>query len=297
MATEQLVSLVSVIAQSDGDFNTPIPALTTYRRSAATEPMACLYGLSLALTVQGAKRVILGDEVFNYGPAQSLIATVHLPVTTYVTQASAMEPYLGLRLELDARVIAQMAADIDFNSPLKSGSPRAISVVTLDDGLLDALCRLFQLLQEPVLIDRVAPLIEQEIAVRLLHGFHGPTLRHLVTKGSTSHHVAKVITWIRQNFTAEVSMEELAARAHMSPSTFRLNFRNVAGMSPLQYIKNLRLQEARHLMLSNSLDAGSAAVQVGYESASQFSREYRRMFGEPPQRDIERMRKLSESTI
>ncbi len=258
--------------------------------------MACLYGLSLALTVQGAKRVILGDEVFNYGPGQSLIATVDLPVTTYVTRASATEPYLGLRLELDARMIAQMAADIDFDSPLKSGSPRAISVVTLDDGLLDALCRLLRLLQEPVLIDQVAPLIEQEIVLRLLHGLHGPTLRHLVTKGSTSHHVAKVIMWIRQNFTAVVSVEELAAKAHMSPSTFRLNFRNIAGMSPLQYIKNLRLQEARHLMLSNSLDAGSAAVQVGYESASQFSREYRRLFGEPPQRDIERMRALAEST-
>lgn len=268
-----------------------------YRRSAATAPMACLYGPSLALTVQGAKRVILGDEVFNYGPGQSLIATVDLPVTTHVTRASATEPYLGLRLELDARVIAQTAADIDFDSLLKSASPRAISVVTLDDGLLDALCRLLRLLQEPVLIGRVAPLIEQEIVVRLLHGLHGPTLRHLVTVGSTSHHVAKVITWIRQNFTAEVSVDELAAKAHMSPSTFRLNFRNVAGMSPLQYIKNLRLQEARHLMLSNRLDAGSAALQVGYESASQFSREYRRMFGEPPQRDIERIRTLAESTL
>jgi AraC-like DNA-binding protein len=297
MTIEQLVSSVSAIAQSDGDFNTPIPALTTYRRSSATEPMACLYGLSLALTVQGAKRVILGNEVFNYGPAQSLIATVDLPVTTYVTRASAMEPYLGLRLELDARVIAQMAADIDFDRLLKNGSQRAISIVSLDEGLLDSLSRLLRLLQEPVLIDRVAPLIEQEIVVRLLHGLHGPTLRHLVTMGSTSHHIAKVITWIRQNFTTEISVEELAAKAHMSSSTFRLNFRNVAGMSPLQYIKNLRLQEARHLMLSNSLDAGSAAVQVGYESASQFSREYRRMFGEPPQRDIERMRALSESKI
>jgi AraC-like DNA-binding protein len=293
MTTPTLVSLASAIAPSDGVFSTPIAALMAYRRSTASGPMPCVYGLSLALTVQGSKRATLGEEVFNYGPGQSLVTTVDLPVTSYITQASAQAPYLGLRLELDARAIAQIATDIDFARPLREASPRAMSVVSLDDGLLDALTRLLRLLDEPALIDRVAPLIQQEIVVRLLHGAHGPTLRHLVTQGSPSQHVAKVIAWIRQNFTAEVSVDELATKAHMSASTFRQHFRSVAGMSPLQYLKNLRLQEARHLMLNDSLDASSAAVRVGYESASQFSREYRRLFGEPPQRDIQRLRTLS----
>ena len=285
-----LAQLVGNLAQSDGGFTTPIPALAVIRLSAMSEPMACIYGLSLTLTVQGGKRATLGDQNFDYGPGQSLITTVDLPVTSYITRASAREPYLGLRLELDARTITQLAADIDFAQPLKEASTRAMSVVTLDDGLLEAVIRLVRLLDEPLLIPRVAPLIQQEIVVRLLTGPHGQTLRHLVTVGSPGQHVAKVIAWIKQNFSAEVSMDELAAKAYMSPSTFRLHFRSVAGMSPLQYLKNLRLREARHLMMNERLDAGSAALQVGYESASQFSREYRRLFGEPPQRDIQRMR-------
>lgn len=290
MAHESLAHTLSRIAQSDGDFTTAIPALTTYRRSSASVPMPCIYGLSLALTVQGGKRVTLGEEVFDYGPGQSLITTVDLPVTSYVTQASVQAPFLGVRLELDARAIARMAADMDFSRQSKITSLRAMSVVPLDAGLQAALQRLLQLLNEPALIAKVAPLIQQEIMVRLLHGAHGQTLRQLVTMGSPSQHVGRVIAWVRKNFAQDISIETLATQAHMSPSTFRQHFRGVAGMSPLQYVKNLRLQEARHLMMNDSHDAVSAALRVGYESPSQFSREYRRMFGEPPQRDIQRLR-------
>jgi len=286
----ELACQVGRIAQTDGDYNTLISALTLYRRSSATAPMPCIYGLGLGLAVQGRKRVTLGDEVFDYQAGQSLITTVDLPVVSYVTCASSIEPYLGVRLELDARVIAQLVAEMEFAAPLQIATTRAMSVVTLDDALKDALIRLIRLLAEPQLIPLLAPLIQQEIAVRLLSGEHGPNLRRLVAVGSPSQQIAKVITWLKQHYTEDVPMDDLATKAHMSPSTFRQHFRAVAGMSPLQYLKNLRLQDARQLMLNENLDAGSAAVRVGYESASQFSREYSRLFGEPPNRDIKRIR-------
>ena len=163
-------------------------------------------------------------------------------------------------------------------------------MVTLDQGLLDALTRLVRLLDEPQLIALVAPLIQKEIIVRLLNGGHGPTLRHLVTTGSPGQQIAKVIAWLKQHYTQDICMDDLAEKAHMSSSTFRQHFRTVAGLSPLQYLKHLRLQDARHLMLSEDMDASSAALRVGYESASQFSREYTRLFGAPPLRDIKRVR-------
>jgi len=289
----ELACLVADIAQTDGDYSTPISTLMLYRRSSATVPMPCVYGLGLGLAVQGGKRVTLGDEVFDYAAGQSLITTVDLPVVSYVTRASSIEPYLGMRLELDARVIAQLAAEMEFAAPLQISTTRAMSVVTLDEGLKDALTRLIRLLAEPQLIPLLAPLIQQEIVVRLLTGEHGPNLRRLVAVGSPSQQIAKVITWLKQHYTEDLPMDDLATKAHMSPSTFRQHFRAVAGMSPLQYLKNLRLQDARQLMLNENLDAGSAAVRVGYESASQFSREYSRLFGEPPNRDIKRMREAA----
>ena len=288
-----LAQLIRDIAQTDGDYTTQIPALMIYRRSAATDPMPCIYGLGLGITVQGGKRVTLGDEIFDYGPGQSLVTSVDLPVVSYVTRANPVEPYLGVRLELDGRVIAQVAAEMDFSASLKISTSRAMSVVMLDEGLQDALTRLIRLLSEPQLIPLVAPLIQQEIIVRLLNGEHGPTLRHLIAVGSPSQQIAKVIAWMKQHVTEDVPMDDLATKAHMSPSTFRQHFRAVAGMSPLQYLKHLRLQEARQLMLNEDLDASSAAVRVGYESASQFSREYTRLFGAPPLRDIKRIRESS----
>ena len=209
---------------------------------------------------------------------------------SYVTKATMAEPYLGLRLALDAKTIAQIAAEMDFSTQLKAISARAMSVVQLNEGLLDAITRLVRLLNEPHLIPLVAPLIQQEIIVRLLNGEHGPALRYLVASGSPSQQIAKVITWLKLHYTESVSMDDLALKVHMSPSTFRQHFREVTGMSPLQYLKNLRLQDARQWMLNEDMDASSAAMRVGYESASQFNREYTRLFGAPPLRDIKRVR-------
>ncbi|MFZ6723081.1 AraC family transcriptional regulator N-terminal domain-containing protein [Undibacterium sp. Ji49W] len=285
-----LAELVGNIAQSDGDYTTHIPGLMMYRRSRVTDPMPCIYGLGLGVTVQGGKRVMLGDEIFDYAPGQSLVTSLDLPVVSYVTRASGAQPFLGMGLVLDARVITQCAADMNFSAPLKASTSLAMSVVTLDEGLLDAITRLVRLQNEPQLIPLVAPLIQQEIIVRLLNGEHGPALRQLMTAGSPGQQIAKLIAWLKQHYTENIAMDDLADKAHMSPSTFRQHFRAVAGMSPLQYLKHLRLQDARQLMLNEDIDASSAALRVGYESASQFSREYTRLFGAPPLRDIKRVR-------
>jgi AraC-like DNA-binding protein len=290
VAIETLAKEVGRIAQNDGDYTTPIPGLTLHRRSAATEPMPCIYGFGLGVIARGGKQVMLGEEVFDYGPGQSLLTTVDLPVVSTVTVATPAAPFLGLLLAIDPRAIVQLAAEMELMQPPKECSYRALSIGDLEPLVLDALIRLVRLLDEPKLIPQVAPLIQREIAVRLLAGAYGPILRHLVAAGSSSQQIARAVAWLKQNFSHTLRVDELAANAHMSPSTFRHHFRAVTGMSPLQYQKQLRLQEARQLMLNQNLDAGSAGVRVGYESASQFSREYARLFGAPPLRDIQRVR-------
>ena len=188
------------------------------------------------------------------------------------------------------RSIVQMASEMDEPRPRREDASRSISFEALDADLLDALVRLVKLLSQPALVRGLAPLIQQEVILRLLTGPHGPQLRRLVSAGSPSQQIAKAVAWLKQNFVEALHGDDLADRAHMSPSTFRQHFRALTGLSPLQYQKQLRLQEARQLMLNQNLDASSAAGQVGYKSASQFSREYSRLFGDPPQRDIKRLR-------
>jgi AraC-like DNA-binding protein len=288
-----LARAVARIAQSDGDYLTAIPELSVHRRSATTEPMHCLYGFGVGITVSGQKRVALGEEVFDYSAGQSLLTTADLPVVTHITRASAAQPFMGLMLRLDPRAIVQMAADMALPQPTRDCSYRAMSLGDLDPTLLGAVTRLVALLDEPRLMPQLAPLLQREILVRLLAGRHGPQLQRLVAVGSPSQQVVQSMAWLKMNFTRPVLADDLAASVHMSPSTFRQHFRAVAGMSPMQYLKQLRLQEARQLMLNQGIDAGTAGVRVGYESASQFSREYARLFGAPPLRDIRRMRETT----
>ena len=285
-----LAHAVGRFAQSDGDYTTAIPALTLHRRSAPTQPLHCIYTLGLGVIAQGGKQVMLGGEVIEYSPGRSMLTTIDLPVVSHVTQASVRKPFLGLLLTLDVRQIVQMAPELDLPQPSRERAFRPVSIERLDEALLDALVRLVELLDEPALVPRLAPLIQQEITVRLLTGRYAPQLRQLVAVGSPSQQIAKAVAWLKQNFARALQVDDLAARTHMSPSTFRQHFRAITGMSPLQFQKQLRLQEARQLMLNQSLDAGNAGGLVGYESASQFSREYSRLFGAPPQRDIRRMR-------
>jgi AraC-like DNA-binding protein len=285
-----LASAIRKFAQNDGDYNTAIAALTLHRRSAPTEPLHCIYNLGLGVVAQGDKQVLISNEVIDYGPGQSMLTTIDLPVVSHVTKATAQKPFLGMMLTLDVRSIAQIASEIDPPRSRKAESQKSISFEGIDEPLIDALERLVWLLGEPALVSQLAPLIQQEIIMRLLIGSHGPQLRLLATAGSPSQQIAKAVSWLKQNFVRELRGDDLADRAHMSPSTFRQHFRVLTGLSPLQYQKQLRLQEARQLMLTEHMDAGTAAVRVGYESASQFSREYSRVFGAPPQRDVKRMR-------
>jgi AraC-like DNA-binding protein len=291
--TSGLAHLIGRFAQTDGDHNTAIPALTLHRRSAPTQPLHCIYSLGLGVVVQGGKQVLQGGESIDYGPGQSMLTTIDLPVVSHVTRASVREPFLGMMVTLDLSSIVQIASEMDVPRPRRDESHRSISFQALGAALLDALVRLVRLLDEPALVPRLAPLIQHEITIRLLSGPHGPQLQHLVAAGSPSQQVARAVAWLKQHFAETLLVDDLAARVHMSPSTFRQHFRALTGLSPLQYQKQLRLQEARQLMLNENADAGSAAGRVGYESASQFSREYSRLFGAPPQRDVKRMRLIA----
>jgi AraC-like DNA-binding protein len=275
-ATNALARAIGTLAQTDGDYTTTVPALTLHRRSAPTQPLHCIYTLGLGAIAQGSKQVLLGDQVIGYSPGRSMLTTIDLPVVSHVTQASVQ--------------IVQMASELDLPQLSRERAFRPVSIERLDESLLDSLIRLVELLEEPALVPRLAPLIQQEITIRLLAGRYGPQLRQLVAVGSPSQQIARAVAWLKQNFTTALHVGDLAARTHMSPSTFRQHFRAITGMSPLQFQKQLRLQEARQLMLNQSLDAGNAGGLVGYESASQFSREYSRLFGAPPQRDVRRMR-------
>ena len=251
--------------------------------------MHCIYTLGMAVTVQGSKHVLLSEKDLSYGPGQSLLTTIDLPVSYHITRASAAEPYLGIMLKFDMSLITQIASKIEGVQRDKAGAFESIWIQRLDAPLLDALHRLVSLLDEPTLIPQLAPLIQHEIILRLLSGPHGSHLWHLTHATGATQQIAKTATWIRQHFAEVIRVEELSKRANMSPTTFRQHFRAITGMSPVQFQKLLRLQEARQLMLDQHMTAGAASAVVGYESASRFNREYRRLFGAPPQHDIRRM--------
>ena len=267
-ATNVLARAIRRFAQTDGDHNTVIPALKLHRRSAPSEPLHCIYNLGLGVVAQGGKQVLLGDDAIDYGPGQSMLTTIDLPVVSHVTRASVREPFLGMMLTLDVRAIVQIASEMDVPRSPRDDVSGSISFKPLDVALLDALIRLVTLLDEPALAPRLMPLIQQEVTIRLLTGPHGSQLRRLVTAGSPSQQIAKAVAWLKQNFVETLHGDDLADRAHMSLSSFRQHFRALTGLSPLQYQKQLRLQEARQLMLNQNLDASSAAALKGELAAA-----------------------------
>lgn len=271
-------------------FATPHPNLTLYRHDAPTEAMSCMVEPAIALTVQGAKRAVLGDDVYAYNPQRYLLTTLDLPVVLQAVEASAKSPYLSLVLKLDERAIAELVMQSTVPPPVREGSEtRGISLGPTSTRMLETFDRLVQLLDEPQAIAVVAPLIQKELYYRLLVGEQGALLWQLASVGSQGHRVARAIAWLKANFAQQLHVESLAELVQMSPSRFHHHFRQLTAMSPLQFQKYLRLNEARRLMLTDQLDASTAAFQVGYESPSQFSREYSRQFGAPPRRDVERL--------
>ncbi len=291
-----LATLARSIARwtdKDGLHVTAISALALARVDALNQPTSYMYEPSICLVAQGVKRVLLGDDTYVYDAHHYLITSVVLPAVVQVIKASREKPYLGLILKLDRREISQLMADSNLPPPRAQQSSRGMATGDVTLPLLNAFQRLIDLLAEPKDIPILAPIIQREILYRLLVGDQGARLRQIASTGSQSHQIARAIDWLKGNFTRPLRIDDLAGQASMSISTFHHHFRSMTALSPLQFQKQLRLQEARRLMLAERLDAANAAFQVGYESPSQFSREYSRVFGAPPLRDIMNLRQIA----
>jgi AraC-like DNA-binding protein len=291
----QLVSAVERRTTTDGILETAVPGLALYRASLISEHDATIYEPCLCIIAQGAKEIIVGGEAFRYDPLHSLLVSVDLPATSRVIEASSERPCLAVRIALDLAVVGDLLAD---NTPtdLPLSSERGLATGPVDPPLLDAVVRLVRLVDSPQDIKALAPLIEREIVYRVLTGPQGARLRQIAATGGPAYRIASAIRWLKEHYADPLRIESLARRVRMSPSAFHLHFRGVTAMSPLQFQKQLRLQEARRLMVGKGLDATRAAFRVGYESASQFSREYRRMFGAPPRKNVSALQVGGRST-
>ena len=245
---------------------------------------------------QGRKTVYLGDAAYAYDPLHYLIVTAELPLVGQVVEASEARPYLSLRLTLDPTLVSSVLVEAGHHPPRRRADVRAIDVSPLGADLLDAALRLVRLLDAPRAARVLAPLVRREIVYRLLMGAQGARLRHVAVLGGHRHRIARAVGRLRAGFDQAIPVEQLAGELGMSPSSFHHHFKSVTGMSPLQYQKQLQLQEARRLMLSEDLDAATAGYRVGYNDASHFSREYKRLFGQPPMRDVERLREAARES-
>jgi AraC-like DNA-binding protein len=289
---QELAALVTrhTDGKGDGFHKTAIEQLEFQRESSASTSLQGVCEPILAILVQGKKEALLGEETYRYSAAQYLVVSVDLPLSAFIVEATPEQPYLGFKLNLDPRQLCDIITAQTSVIEEKKNSVRGLFVSTIDAPLLDCAMRLTRLLDTPQDIPILAPMIIREIYYRLLIGEQGEAVRQIATSGSNMQRIAEVIKLIKADFTKPMRVEELAGQASMSSSSFHHHFKKVTSMSPLQYQKQLRLLEARRLMLAENSDAANAAYQVGYESPSQFSREYSRMFGAPPIRDIERLR-------
>jgi AraC-like DNA-binding protein len=293
----ELVKLIDRRTERDGSHTTEIPSLFFSRYSNDTGPNYGVYKPSLCIVVQGMKEVLLSQERFQYGPADYLVASVNLPITGQVTEASSEIPYLALKLEFTPCEILEVLREFQMGDEKKENAKRGLYVSKIEPSLLDAITRLARLLDNPKDIPVLAPLIKKEIIYRVLQGEHGGMLKQITIEGSSTNQISDVIEHIMNNYKNSFKIEELAEIANMSVSSLHRHFKEVTVMSPLQFQKQLRLQKARSLLLSESADAADVAYRVGYESPSQFSREYSRMFGLPPKEDVKQLRDNHDKTI
>ena len=284
---EEIASIAARFVKNDGEVNTAVANLILSRRSAPTVPLYLDYRPCIGLVLQGTKSVKLGDETMQYGVGDFVLTSIELPVTAQVTKASPEVPHLCFVLAIDTDRLSSLMQRIELPKPdADSDCGRAIVTHAAPPELLDAATRLLRLLDRPEDIPAMAPLIEQEILYRVLAGPAGPRLLQLATAESRSNRVARAVGWLRVNFHRTLRIEALAEIAGMSASSFHHHFKAVTAMTPVQFQKKLRLHEARRLMLVEGLDAGSAGHEVGYQSPSQFSRDYSRFYGLPPLRDV-----------
>lgn len=286
----ELSRLIERLCKQDGVHPTTIPSLFLIRESIITEPISRVNEPSFCIILQGEKEVLLGEERFLYGPGHYIVASVDLPVTGQVIKASADAPYLAFKLEFTSSQVLEVLNGTDFKTGQVKNAKRAMYVSEIEPSLLNAVVRLASLLGTPKHIPVLAPLLKKEILYWILQGPHGEALEQMALEGSNASRIREVIDHMINNYEESFRIEELAEIANMSVSSLHRHFKDVTAMSPIQFQKRLRLQEARRLLLAESLDVADVAFRVGYESQSQFSREYSRMFGFPPRVDIKRMR-------
>jgi len=287
----QLVPRIAAYAPHDGTFELSVPGLHVSRISQIEK--RCVHGVrtaSLIVVAQGAKSITVGNETYSYDASQMIVFSVALPLSAQIMQASHAAPYLSLKLDLDARKIAELVLKVFPQGLPAIPEKRAVYLAPVDPHIVSASVRLMDCLAQPRDIELLAPLVVDEILIRLLRSSIGPRVAQMGFSESSVERVAKAISWLRDNFSQPMKVEELADLVHMSVSSFHEHFKAVTSMSPLHYQKVLRLQEARRLMLSTMMDASAACQHVGYLSASQFSREYSRFFGTAPTKDVARLR-------
>ncbi|CCH09876.1 AraC family transcriptional regulator [Achromobacter xylosoxidans] len=290
ISCQALARVIGGRTPGPGDFDTAIAGLGLFRRDAVAPACACLVEPSIVLVVQGAKQMWIGGQAFPYDTSRFLITSLDLPGDSEVTAATPEHPCLGLALKLDLRILAELIAQGDTLAPRERAQGIGVGIGTATPTILAPFTRLLALLDEPDAIPVLAPLVLREIHYRLLMSDQAARLRQITAVDGQGQRIARAISWLKRHYALPLRVEDLAARVQMSPPTFHHHFRQLTAMSPLQYQKWLRLNEARRLMLNEYLDVASAAFKVGYESPSQFSREYSRLYGVPPKRDIAALR-------
>jgi AraC-like DNA-binding protein len=287
---QELATLIMRHTEGNGVHPTKIDRLSFARSDAMSTLAYSVNQPHLAIIVQGKKEVLLGEEIYPYRPGQYLVLSVALPLSGRIVEATPNQPCLVLKLSLDLVQLCDLVTQMNFSSAQQENSVRGLWVSNADASLIECVLRLVKLLETPRDIPILSPMMLRELYYRLLIGEQSETVRQIVTSGSSMQRIASAIQLLKAEFTHSMRIEDLADQVKMSTSSFHQHFKQVTSMSPLQYQKQLRLVEARRLMLTEDFDAVFAAYQVGYESPSQFSREYSRMFGAPPMRDIERLR-------
>jgi AraC-like DNA-binding protein len=285
----ELVARTAQIIRENGVIQ-PLPGFYLARLTTPHKPIHSVLKPSFCVIAQGSKEVLLGDSRYQYDPFHYLLTTVALPRFSRILEASEDRPYLSIRLELSPALVGSVMMEVGENATSHAADVRAMDVASLDVNLLDAVLRLVRLIDMPAEIPVMMPLITREIVYRLLMGDQGGRLRHLAVMGGYTPHIARAVQRLYQEFDKPLRIEQLAQELGMSVSGFHHHFKAVTALSPLQFQKRLRLHEARRLMLSEALDAASAAFRVGYHDAAHFNREYKSLFGVPPMRDVQRMR-------
>ncbi|MBI6530538.1 AraC family transcriptional regulator [Proteus vulgaris] len=290
LLTQKLAMQIAKWTHNTHYLDTQIPGLALTHWTFPTPITSHTHKSGICLIAQGEKRVILGEESFIYDANHFLISSIELPVMANIMKASEDKPFLGLVMELDLQEISQLIVDSELIFNLNSSAQKGIAIGELSEPLLNAFIRLLDLLNTPDSIKILAPGIKREIFYRLLITEQGERLNQIVTAGSHSHQISKAVDWLKNNFIKPININELASYTGMSKSAFYTHFRTITSMTPLQFQKKLRLNEARRLMLTENLGAITTTFRVGYESPSQFSREYSRLFGAPPATDIKMLK-------